>query len=128
MPMTDAPAVRKPHPHFQPTAAVLPPVLTDFDRFKGTFHNEFDKTNITQPAGPAVCREGLPMHQDAPFCTTLAISPRRPSAVGRFATPLPQFRDGAGAPTPPKAHPADDGLAAAFTKDRPSKTTFTIFG
>jgi hypothetical protein len=46
MPVTDLAALRNPHPHFQPAAAVLRPVLTDFDRFKGTFHNEFDKSNI----------------------------------------------------------------------------------
>jgi hypothetical protein len=46
MPMTDVPPLRKPHPHFQPAAAVLLPLLTDFDRFKGTFHNEFDKPHI----------------------------------------------------------------------------------
>jgi hypothetical protein len=30
--MTDLSAMRKGHPHFQPAAAVLSPVLTDCDR------------------------------------------------------------------------------------------------
>jgi hypothetical protein len=34
-------------PHFQPAAAVPPLLLTDFDRFKGTFHNVFDKSNVS---------------------------------------------------------------------------------
>ncbi|HWE94772.1 MAG TPA: hypothetical protein VG269_12480 [Tepidisphaeraceae bacterium] len=48
--MTDVndrcPVLRNCNPHFQPAAAVSSPVLTDFDRFKGTFHNRFDKSNV----------------------------------------------------------------------------------
>ncbi|MDB5300113.1 MAG: hypothetical protein JWO87_1776 [Phycisphaerales bacterium] len=64
MPMTDLSALRSPHPHFRPAAAVLSPVLTDCDRFdhqKALFHNEFDKAYVMPETGHSNHSERLPL-------------------------------------------------------------------